>query len=230
MALELKKRHFKQWVLNLRYVQDSEWLTSPKTYNCNCSLKNNTRTLGMLKNKSKERQASQQRVSFHLPVSMKPNSGRGDICEYLEILHESISGYSVLLFCFSNKALWIKAIWGERSVFQLILQCHGPSLREIRAGSQGGTDTEAMEGNGAYCIFRWSAQLAFFYSPDSFTWEWCHPQGVGLPMSIINQDNCSQTWLATGQSDLVNSLTELTSSQEILGYVKLTKKTTQHTR
>lgn len=36
--------------------------------------------------------------------------------------------------------------WGERSLFSLTLPSHRPSLREVRVGTQAGTEAETMEG------------------------------------------------------------------------------------
>lgn len=218
-----------QWILNIQHVQHNGWLTSLSSYNCDLPLGNThthtriPRKLKILKTKTHQ----SPKIIFLSPsLSMNPNWGNEAICEYLENVQKGSPGYFVLLFCFCENTLWLKAAWREKSLFQLTLLGHGPLLREIGAGSQGGPEAEACL---LYCSLA-AAQLTFFHSSDSLIREWCCPQCVG-PTQVNHQSEYLLTDMAGhSRSDLANSLTEPTSSQVILGEVRLTMKTNQHTR
>lgn len=85
-------------------------------------------------------------------LSMNPNWGKAAICEYLENVQKGIPGYFVLFFCFCENTFWLKATWKEMSLFQLMLLGHGPSLRELRAGSQEDLRQEPWKNAASYIV------------------------------------------------------------------------------
>lgn len=69
------------------------------------------------------------------------------------------------------------------------------------------------------------AQLTFLHSSDALIHEWCCPQCVGPTQDNHHSEHFLIDLAGHSKSDLANSLTEPTSSQVILGYVRLTMKT-----
>jgi hypothetical protein len=69
-------------------------------------------------------------------------------------------------FGYCDKTLSPKAVWGRKGFAWLTLPGHNQSLREFRARTQAGTETEIMEES---CLLagKIHAQLAFSYTPGS---------------------------------------------------------------
>lgn len=104
---------------------------------------------------------------------------------------------------------------GRKRVIQLILIGHDTPLGRVRTGAQTGGGAETM---GERCVQAHS--LPGLHSPGHLPRSATH-SGLGPPTLITNQNNPSDT--ATDQSVLGRP-----SSQETLGYIKLTIKSNQH--
>lgn len=114
----------------------------------------------------------------------------------VNIQHTSL--VSELLFYHCDETLWPKPTSGGKSIFQLMTYRLSP--REARAGAQGWNletrnDAEAVEQG---CFLAWSSHPVFLYHPGSSSQSATTHTRLGLPTSVISQENaqaCSQASL-----------------------------------
>lgn len=124
----------------------------------------------------------------------------------ISLAHDFGTGMSVLLCC----SLLLTTVGSYRTATAwFLLSCRGQGLwaltgasaREAQAGTQGRTG--GRKGGRDYCLWAsslWLAQLALLDNRNHL------PRGRGSPMSIINQENATQTY---PQANLMGTISHL---------------------